>query len=254
MMTLVSLADLAAWAQTAPSSRSVGSSAAGPGAPGTVGTNQPKTRDSLSRPSNLRIVTSSVTLTSEDIAMANAAIAKNTFTLTLPGLGTSVDGPGPLTAADRLVLFALKLHQQRHAVVPFGEMNTQVGRVETIQRNCRVAEEFWAWYRESASKHGKEALGGYKEAFTTYITMKTTAKRKAANRVLAGQVESQAAWRRAMDSDRQFREHIAQRTEAARAARERTWAEWNMQAAEAAASQKEWELYLTHGAGHMDRN
>ena len=248
MMTVVSFADLAAWAQTAPSSRSVGSSAAGPGAPGTVGTNQLPPPSALSAPSNLHVV---LDLTAEDIAMANAAIAKNTFTLTLPGWGTSVDGPGPLTPADRLILFALKLHQQRHAVVPFGEMHTQVGRVETIQRNCRVAEEFWAWYRESASKHGKEALGGYKEAFTTYITMKTTAKRKAANRVLAGQVESQAAWRRAMDSDRQFREHIAQRTEAARAARSASLQQWSTEAAQAATAEAAWQAYLTAGAGHM---
>lgn len=191
-------------------------------------------------------------LNAQDLAMANAAIAKNTMTIRLPGLGTSRDGPGPLTEADRIVLLALKFYQQRQALVPFSEIRKQVERVESRKRNRRVAGEFWAWYREAAEKEGKTALGGYEPAFGTYITMKTTAKRKAANRALGAQVESAAAWQRATASDRQFREHVAEWADAARAARRQYLSEWKVQALEAAAAQKEWELYLTHGAGHMD--
>lgn len=58
--------------------------------------------------------------------MANAAIAENTLTLSLPGLGSLVDGPGALTQADRLVLLALKFYHQSKALVPFGEFRQRL--------------------------------------------------------------------------------------------------------------------------------
>ena len=185
--------------------------------------------------------------------MANAVIAENTLTLSLPGMGTSVDGPGPLTEADRLVLLALKFYHERKALVPFGEFRQRLEALETRERYRRVAEEFWAWYREAAQKGQADQLGGFKSEFSTYIAMKNTAKRKAANRVLAGQVASEAAWRRALESDRQFGERTAQHADDSRQAREKWLRDWNVQAVEAAAAEQEWQLYLSHGAGHMDK-
>ncbi len=185
--------------------------------------------------------------------MATAVIAENTLTLSLPGLGTSVDGPGPLTEADRLVLLALKFHHQRKALVPFGEFRQNLESLESRERYRQVAEEFWAWYREAAQKEQADSLGGFKSEFSTYIAMKNTAKRKAANRVLAGQVASEAAWRRAMESDRQFRDRATQRADDSKKAREAWLRDWNVQAAEAAAAEQEWQLYLSLGADHMDK-
>ncbi len=185
--------------------------------------------------------------------MANAVIAANTLTLNLPGLGTSVDGPGPLTEADRLVLLALKFYHERKALVPFGEISQRLGSLEPRERYRKVGEEFWAWYREAAEKGQADQLGGYKAEFGTYIAMKNTARRKAANRMLAAQVASDAAWRRAVDSDRKFRERTEQRTADAQSARTEWLRQWNVEAAQAAAAAKEWQLYLSQGAGHMDR-
>lgn len=192
-------------------------------------------------------------LTEQDVAMANAVIAENTLTLSLPGLGTSVDGPGPLTEADRLVLLALKFYHQRKALVPFGEIRQRLERLESRERYRQVGEEFWAWYREAARKGQADQLGGFKSEFGTYIAMKNTAKRKAANRTLSAQVASEAAWRRAMESDQKWRERTAQRTDDTQKARQEWLRDWQVQASEAAAAEQEWQLYLSHGAGHMER-
>lgn len=183
--------------------------------------------------------------------MANAVIAENTLTLSLPGLGTTKDGPGPLTEADRLVLLALKFYHQRKALVPFGEFHQRLAPREPQERYRQVAEEFWAWYREAAGKNQADQLGGYKSEFSTYIAMKNTARRRAANKRIEGYVASEAAWRRAMDSDRRTRERSAQRADEAQKAREERLRDWNVQAAEAAAAEQEWQLYLSHGSGHM---
>jgi len=192
-------------------------------------------------------------LSEQDVAMAESVIVENTLTLSLPGLGTSVDGPGPLTEADRLVLLALKFYHQRKALVPFGEFHQRLEALEPRERYRQVAEEFWAWYREAGQKVQVDQLGGYKSEFSTYIAMKNTARRKAANRVVAGQVASEAAWRRAAASDLKTRERTAQRTGDAEKARVDYLREWQVQANEAAAAEREWQLYLTHGDGHMDR-
>ena len=99
-------------------------------------------------------------LSDQDVTMANAVIAENTLTLSLPGMGTSVDGPGPLTEVDRLVLLALKFHHQRKALVPFGEFRQRLEGLETRERFRQVAEEFWAWYREATKKGQADQLGG----------------------------------------------------------------------------------------------
>ncbi len=190
-------------------------------------------------------------LSEQDVAMANAVIAENTLTLSLPGLGTSVDGPGPLTEADRLVLLALKFYHQRKALVPFGEFHERLAPLDSQERFRQVAEEFWAWYREAAGKNQADQLGGYKSEFSTYIAMKNTARRRAANKRIEGYVASEVAWRRAMDSDRRTRERSAQRADEAQKAREERLRDWNVQAAEAAAAEQEWQLYLSHGSGHM---
>ncbi len=184
--------------------------------------------------------------------MANAVIAENTLTLSLPGIGTSVDGPGPLTGADRLVLLALKFHHGRKALVPFGEFRQRLEALETRERYRRVAEEFWAWYREAAQKGQADQLGGFKSEFSTYIAMKNTAKRKAANRVLAGQVASEAAWHQAMESDRSFREKVASRAADAAQARAQYLDEWHATAAEEAeAADQEWKAAMQALGSHM---
>jgi hypothetical protein len=192
-------------------------------------------------------------LSVEDIAMAQAVIAENTITLTLPGLGTSRDGPGPLTQSDRLILLALKFYHRRQALVPFSELRLRLERLEPQSRYRRVAEEFWAWYRELAQKGTSAELGGYKSEFSTYIAMKNTARRKAANRVLAAQVASEQAWHRAAASDRKFRDQSARGAAEATRAREEYLREWQVQAAEAAAAEKEWQLYLTHGVNQTSQ-
>lgn len=191
-------------------------------------------------------------LSEQDVAMANAVIAKNTLTLSLPGLGTSVDGPGPLTEADRLVLLALKFHHQRKVLVPFGEFRQDLEALEARERYRRVAEEFWAWYREAAQKGQADRLGGFKAEFSTYIAMKNTAKRKAANRGLAGQVASETAWRRAMESDRKFREKMTTREANASAVRALYLDEWAAKGAEAAAeAEGDWRAALGALGSHM---
>jgi hypothetical protein len=191
-------------------------------------------------------------LSEQDVAMAHAVIAENTLSLSLPGLGTSADGPGPLTEADRLVLLAVKFHHQRKALVPFGEFRQRLEALETRERYRRVAEEFWAWYREAAQKGQADSLGGFKSEFSTYIAMKNTAKRKAANRVLAGQVASEAAWRQAMESDRSFREKVASRAENAAQARAQYLDEWHAAAAEEAeAADQEWKAAMLALGSHM---
>lgn len=61
---------------------------------------------SLPNPTNRR----AGALSESDLAIANGVITENTLTLSLPGLGTTKDGPGPLTDADRLLLLALKFY------------------------------------------------------------------------------------------------------------------------------------------------
>jgi len=191
-------------------------------------------------------------LSEQDVAMANAVIAENTLTLSLPGMGTSVDGPGPLTEADRLVLLALKFYHQRKALVPFGEFRQNLEALESRERYRQVAEEFWAWYREAAQKGQADQLGGFKSEFSTYIAMKNTAKRKAANRVLAGQVTSEAAWRRAVESDRAFRENVTSRQVVATQARAQYLDEWHAAAAEEAeAADQEWKAAMQAADSHM---
>lgn len=191
-------------------------------------------------------------LSEQDVAMANAVIAENTLTLSLPGMGTSVDGPGPLTEADRLVMLALKFYHQRKALVPFGEFRQNLESLESRERYRQVAEEFWAWYREAAQKGQADSLGGFKSEFSTYIAMKNTAKRKAANRALAGQVASEAAWRRAMESDRSFRDKVASRAADAAQARAQYLDEWHATAAEEAeAADQEWKAAMLALGSHM---
>ncbi len=192
-------------------------------------------------------------LSDQDVAMANAVIAENTLSLSLPGIGTTRDGPGPLTEADRLVLLALKFNHQRKALVPFGEFRQRLEGLETRERYRSVAEEFWAWYREAAQKGQADQLGGFKSVFSTYIAMKNTAKRKAGNRVLAGQVASEAAWRRAMESDRSFRDEVASRAANAAQARAQYLDEWHATAAEEAeVADQEWKAALEALGSHME--
>ncbi len=192
-------------------------------------------------------------LSEPDVAMANAVIAENTLTLSLPGLGTTKDGPGPLTEADRLVLLALKFYHQRKALVPFGEFRQCLESLESRERYRQVAEEFWAWYREAAQKGQADRLGGFRSEFGTYIAMKNTAKRKAANRVLSGQVASEVAWRGAMKSDQEFRQRIAERSADADRTRADWLRQWQVQAAEATAAEQEWQLYLGQGTGRTGK-
>jgi hypothetical protein len=185
-------------------------------------------------------------LTQEDLSMADAVIAENTLTLTLPGLGTSSDGPGPLTDADRLILLAIKFHEQKKALVPFSEIKTRLEAAESRARYREVGEQFWAWYREAAEKGQAGQLGDFKGKFSTYIAMKNTAKRKAANRVLGAQVQSEAAWRKAMESDSRFREKVSSRADKAAEARAEYLKEWNIKNENAAtAAQFEWELAIS---------
>ncbi len=188
-------------------------------------------------------------LSEQDVAMANAVIAENTLTLSLPGLGTTQDGPGPLTEADRLVLLALKFYHQRQALVPFGELRSRLEQVELRENYRRAAEGFWAWFRNAAQQGKAAEFGGYKSEFNTYIAMKNTAKRRAANRVLAGQAASEAAWRGAMKSDQEFRQRVAERGADADRARADWLRQWQVQAGEAAAAEQEWQLYLGQGTG-----
>ncbi|MBI5577346.1 MAG: hypothetical protein HY896_13420 [Deltaproteobacteria bacterium] len=186
-----------------------------------------------------------VGLSQEDLKMANAVIAENTITLRLPGLGTSVDGPGPLTNADRLVLLALKFHEKRKALVPFGEMKRRLGKAESRSTYRLAGEKFWAWYREAAGKGQAGGLGGLKGKFGTYIAMKNTEKRKAANRKLGAHVQSEAAWRKAMESDARFREKVSSRADIAAEARSAYLKEWHIQnEKEAAAAQMDWEAAM----------
>jgi hypothetical protein len=79
----------------------------------------PSTNVALQRPATNQIQASQSNTTNrqvgglsdQDLAMANAVIAENTLTLSLPGIGTSVDGPGPLTEADGPGLLALAFYR-----------------------------------------------------------------------------------------------------------------------------------------------
>lgn len=180
-------------------------------------------------------------LSAQDMAMAEAAIAENTLTLRLPGMGTSVDGPGPLTQADRLVLLALKFDLLHKGLVPFGEMKTRLEQGESRPMYREVGERFWAWYREVAEKGQSAQLGSFKDRFGTYLAMKNTARRKATIRRLEGHVQAEAAWRRAMESDHRFRSGIAARADQAAATRAAYLHEWHLQGEkDAAAAQAAW--------------
>jgi hypothetical protein len=186
-------------------------------------------------------------LTRADVVMAEAVIAENTLTLRLPGLGTSVDGPGPLTDADRLILLALKFDIARKGLVPFGEIRRRLEQGEPRPMMRRVGEEFWAWYRQAAEKGEAHRLGSLKDRFGTYIAMKNTARRKAANRVLGAQVQSEAAWRKAMESDTKFRQGVAARADQAAANRAAYLQAWHLQGeADAAAAQAAWDSAMAY--------
>jgi hypothetical protein len=76
--------------------------------------------------------------------------------------------------------------------------------------------------------------------------MKNTAKRKAANRVLSAQVQSEAAWRKAMESDSKFREKVSSRADQATETREAYLLEWQIQGEkEADAAQSAWESAMS---------
>lgn len=167
-------------------------------------------------------------LSQDDLRMADAVIAENTLTLRLPGMGTSVDGPGPLTNADRLILLALQFHERGKGLVPFSEMKNRLNQAESRPMYRHVGEEFWAWYRKAADKGQSDRLGGLKGKFGTYIAMKNTARRKAVNQRLRGQVESEVAWRKAMESDARFREKVASRADQAAATRAEYLEEWHV--------------------------
>lgn len=80
-------------------------------------------------------------LSEQNVAMANAVIAENTLTLSLPGMGTSVDGPGPLTEADGPGLLA---HAFYHTGTATGLSETRLSlerhhgsaNRQTISRAC----------------------------------------------------------------------------------------------------------------------
>ena len=109
-----------------------------------------------------------------------------------------------------------------------------------------MGEEFWAWYREVAGKGQANQLGDLKGKFSTYIAMKNTARRKAANRALGAQVQSEAARRKAMESDSKFREKVSSRADQAAATRAAYLREWHIQGErEAHAAQMAWEAAMS---------
>ena len=157
--------------------------------------------------------------------------------------GLSRAGNGPLRR--ELVLLALKFHGQGRGLVPFGVMRARLEQAEACLLYRKAGEEFWAWFREVTARSGAGGLGGLRGEFGTYIAMKNTTRRKAANRVLQGQVQSDEAWRRAVESDRRFRDQTASRTDATAASREAYLQQWHLEGQrDAAAAQAAWDAAM----------
>ncbi len=181
-------------------------------------------------------------VTEADVDMATAVIAKHT--LSLPGLnpGTKItSGPGPFSAADAVILYALKDFAKRKQCVPESALVRALAAGEDWEMHKGVAVAFWR------TLCGQEAGAlGQTTAFhfENYILDKSIAKGKRANARLAGVVAADEQWRKVMASERARQDQRAQSQASAATAREAAARERDAEWAESVARYEKWALGL----------
>lgn len=187
-----------------------------------------------------------IEVTPEELDMANEIIEANTMKLPgfMPG-STMESGPGPLNDVDQVVLLALKMRQKVGGLVPYEDFAPVLQKIEGSDWNKNAAAKFWAWYREVTLKADEPWT--VREGFESYIQMKYTAKMRLQNRQLEANVAAEEAWRRAVESQRQFNEGIAAREEKGRLDREFYLQKWDLEWQAAQEAYKIWRDSLPWG-------
>lgn len=149
---------------------------------------------------------SGITITAADVAMARRVIQDNTMTVPGMAIGSSIKmGPGNFSAADALVIYMIKFHQQNNICPPISVVAAALQKVHDSRYAKKAAAVFWRDY-STASGHASLA-----ESFDWYINTKATEKHKISNMQLQGYVGAGEAWQRAMQSQRSSWEKSTQR-------------------------------------------
>ena len=188
--------------------------------------------------------------------MAHAVIRQKT--ISMPGLvpGSRFDnGPGPFSAADALVLYALKLTNQARACIPVGEFAAALDRVRDGDVHKMAALRFWATLCSSQRFESEAAAAADARSrielakkmpeifdadlltndFKSYITVKVTERTRVVNQRLRGPLEAANAWQRAMDSDQKFQQSVRDANQRTQTARDSYRVQLDAEAAAAAA-------------------
>lgn len=164
----------------------------------------------------------SATLSADDVAMAQQLIQAKTRTLpaAVPGASVRV-GPGPFSAADRLVLFSLKASYQQGLRVPGTWFLDLLGAAEDSATHKKAAEQFWDEYSGTTVSAPKGGLRhALQEDFGWYLDFKMSERLKVSNRQMASWQKGEDVWRRAVESERALTEKWRAREETGRLARD----------------------------------
>lgn len=144
----------------------------------------------------------------------------------MPGVWERV-GPGPLTTADRLVLFSLKSSYLTGFRVSGTWFLDLLQTADDTPIHKMAAESFWDAYSQTAPTPPE---GGLRRAlqkdFGWYLDIKMTERLKESNRRLSHWQKSEDVWRRAAESDRIMNEKWRAREAQGNLARDAYLAEW----------------------------
>jgi len=177
----------------------------------------PPTDASTQRPD-----TPAMTLTARDIAMAQQLIHARTLTVpsAVPG-GSSRVGPGPLTAADRLVLYSLKMTYLQGLPMPPTWFRQALAKTGDSAVHRKAAEAFWTAYIQTPPRQPVDNLRrALKQDFGWYLDTKMTERLVRSNRRMGLRQQAHDVWQHAVDAERSITTKWAQREQAGRLARD----------------------------------
>ncbi|MBN2091251.1 hypothetical protein JW964_16695 [candidate division KSB1 bacterium] len=178
-----------------------------------------------------------VTITPADIAMAKEVIQSNTKTVPgyTPGSQAKISA-GNFGAADALVLYLLKFHQQTRICPPIAVVTEALKKLKDSEIHKKAVSYFWLDYSTSSGLDQHIAKpNAFRNDFDWYILTKFTERLKYSNIRDAAYVGADQAWRRAMNSQQQFWEKSQARNDEYLLKRDANRAVFDAQAAVAAA-------------------
>jgi hypothetical protein len=161
-------------------------------------------------------------VTDADLRMAGEVIRRHT--MIMPGLnpGSRIEnGPGPFSASDAVVLIALKYYESRRACASADALAATLHELQDQELHKKHALNWWVAFC------AKPYNGDLRNRFDMYVLEKTTARTRRANRVLAGHVQAEEAWRRVMNSQTRRDQRKAGMEAAGRDARQQYLAQWD---------------------------